>query len=230
MNDKLSFQTLRPHRLVDDVVNQLQQKISSGEIQHGDKIPTEPELMELFGVGRSTIREAIRVLVHAGLLEKKQGLGTFLKATPIIQEPLSHRLHRAELIEVYEARKMLELEISRLAALRRDENDLEKMRSHLDTRNKALQKDDRELYTKSDIEFHMSIAIACKNGVIIDLFRTFSQTISDAMHKLNKEYSSHDPQSQHHEKLYESIKEKEPELAVKYTLLILEGTLAELEG
>ncbi|GIN74551.1 GntR family transcriptional regulator [Bacillus sp. J14TS2] len=228
MNDKLTFQTLRPHKLVDDVVQQLQHKISTGEIRPGEKIPTEPKLMELFGVGRSTIREAIRVLVHAGLLEKKQGFGTYLKANPTIQEPLSHRLHRAELIEVYDARKMLELEMSRLAALRRDAKDLETMRIHLDTRKLALEKDDRELYTKSDIEFHMSIAIACKNGVIIDLFRTFSQVVSDAMHKLNKEYRSHDPQSHHHEKLYDSIKEKSPELAVKYTLLILEGTIAEL--
>lgn len=65
--------------------------------------------MQLFNVGRSTIREAVRVLVHAGLLEKRQGFGTYLKSSPIIQEPLTHRLHRAELIEVFEARKMIEL-------------------------------------------------------------------------------------------------------------------------
>lgn len=228
MNGKLSFQTLKPHRLVDDVVNQLQQKISSGEIQPGDKIPTEPRLMELFGVGRSTIREAIRVLVHAGLLEKKQGYGTYLKDNPIIQEPLAHRLYRAELIEVYEARKMLELEMAQLAALRRDESDLENMRKHLNTRELALEEDDRELYTKSDIEFHMAIAKASKNGIIIDLFRTFSHVITDAMNTLNKAYRSHDPQSENHEKLYESIKKKNPESAVKYTRQILEGTIAEL--
>lgn len=228
MNDKLSFKTLTHHKLVDDVVNQLQHKISTGEINPGDKIPPEPELMDLFGVGRSTIREAIRVLVHAGLLEKKQGFGTYLKASPVIQEPLTHRLHRAELIEVFEARKMLELEISRLAAQRRDEEDLHNMRNHLEARNFALQQNDRELYAKSDIEFHMSIAIASKNGVIIDLFRTFSHVLSDAMNKLNQEYRSHDPQSYYHEQLYEAIKRQDPELALKWTLLILEGTIAEL--
>src|SRR5699024_1078805 len=171
MNKELSFQPLKSRRLVDDVVFQLQHKISTGEILPGDKIPPEPKLMELFGVGRSTIREAIRVLVHAGLLEKKQGFGTYLKTNPIIQEPLTHRLHRAELIEVYEARKMVELEMARLASIRRDETDLENMRNQLDTRQTALKNANQELYTKSDIEFHMSIAIACKNGVIIDLFR-----------------------------------------------------------
>lgn len=228
MNGKLTFKTLHPHKLVDDVVNQLQHKISTGEIRPGDKIPPEPELMELFGVGRSTIREAIRVLVHAGLLEKKQGYGTYLKASPVIQEPLTHRLHRAELIEVFEARKMLELEISRLAAQRRDEDDLQNMRTHLEARNFALRQNDREQYAKSDIEFHMAIAIASKNGVIIDLFRTFSHVLSDAMNKLNQEYSSHDPQSYYHEQLYEAIKRQDSELALKWTLLILEGTIAEL--
>lgn len=228
MNEKLSFKTINHRKLVDDVVNQLQHKISTGDIRPGDKIPTEPELMQLFGVGRSTIREAIRVLVHAGLLEKKQGFGTYLKTTPVIQEPLVQRLHRAELMEVYEARKMLELEISRLAALHRDEEDLQNMRQHLDERSFALRQNDRELYAKSDIEFHLAIAIASKNGVIIDLFRTFSQVLSDALHKLNKEYSSHDPQSYYHEQLYEAIKQQDPELAVKWTLLNLEGTIAEL--
>lgn len=228
MNKELSFQPSKSRRLVDDVVFQLQHKISTGEIQPGEKIPTEPKLMELFGVGRSTIREAIRVLVHAGLLEKKQGFGTYLKTSPIIQEPLTNRLHRAELIEVYEARKMVELEMARLAALRRDETDLENMRNQLDTRHSAIKNANRELYKRSDIEFHMFIAIACKNGVIIDLFRSFSHVITDAMDKLNNEYQSHDPQSDYHEKLYESIKDKEPELAAKYTRLILEGTIAEL--
>ncbi|MCM3699405.1 FadR/GntR family transcriptional regulator [Paenibacillus macerans] len=228
MNDKLSFKTISHHKLVDDVVNQLQHKISRGDIRPGDKIPTEPELMEMFGVGRSTIREAIRVLVHAGLLEKKQGFGTYLKASPVIQEPLVQRLHRAELMEVYEARKMLELEISRLAALRRDEEDLQNMRKHLDERGLALQQNDRELYAKSDIEFHMAVAIASKNGVIIDLFRTFSEVLSDALRKLNKEYGSHDPHSYYHEQLYEAIQQQDPDLAVKWTLLNLEGTIAEL--
>lgn len=228
MNDKLSFKTLNHHKLVDDVVNQLQHKISTGEILPGDKIPTEPELMERFGVGRSTIREAIRVLVHAGLLEKKQGFGTYLKAIPVIREPLVERLYRAELMEVFEARKMLELEISRLAALRRDDEDLQNMRGHLDDRSLALRQSDRDQYAKSDIEFHMAIAVASKNGVIIDLFRTFSQVLSEAMNKLNKEYGSHDPQSDYHEQLFEAIKHQDPELAVKTTLLILEGTMAEL--
>jgi len=228
MFEKGSFQPVQTTKLVDDVVNQIQQKISTGTILPGDKLPPEPELMKLFNVGRSTIREAVRVLVHAGLLEKKQGFGTYLKSSPIIQEPLTHRLLRAELIEVFEARKMIELEIARLAALRHDDTDLFNMRKHLDTRDMALKQNDRELYAKSDIEFHMAVAMASKNAVIIDLYRTFTHILSDAMSKLNRNYSSHDPQSDYHEQVYESIKNGDSDQAVQSTLKILNGTLSEL--
>ncbi|MBA9087148.1 DNA-binding FadR family transcriptional regulator [Fontibacillus solani] len=228
MLKKGSVKPVLKHKLVDDVVAQLQNKISTEEIRPGDLLPPEPELMQMFGVGRSTIREAVRVLVHAGLLEKKQGYGTFLKSSPTIQEPLMYRLHRAELIEVFEARKMIELEIAKLAALRRNDTDLANMRQHLDIRKMALQHDDRELYAKSDVDFHMAIAIACKNTVIIDMFRSFSDVITDAMNKLNQNYRSHDPHSHYHEQLYEAIKHEDPDQAVKWTQEILNGTLAEL--
>ncbi|RED63085.1 FadR/GntR family transcriptional regulator [Cohnella lupini] len=229
-SSKVSFQTLNRTKLVDDVVIQLQKTISSGELKHGDKIPTEPELMEQFGVGRSTIREAVRVLVHAGLLEKKQGFGTYLSATPVIQEPLAHRLRRAEIVEVYEARKMLELEISKLAAERRDDLDLELMRHHLDARSEALAKGDTSGYLNADIEFHNAIAVASKNHVIIDLFRTFSSVLRESLFKLAKVQESHDPHSYIHERIYESIKMRDVTAAADWTLRNLDGTVRELKG
>lgn len=225
---KESFQPVQSTKLVDDVVQQIQQHISAGTILPGDKLPPEPELMQLFHVGRSTIREAVRVLVSAGLLEKKQGFGTYLKSKPIIQEPLAQRLQRAELIEVFEARKMIDIEISRLAALRHDDSDLANMRKHLDTRKMALQQNDRELYATADVDFHMAIAIASKNAVLIDLYRTFTHVLSNAMSTLNLNNSSHDPQSHQHEQVYEAIKNGDSDQAAKWVLSMLNGTLSEL--
>lgn len=110
----------------------------------------------------------------------------------------------------------------------RDDNDLSNMRNHLDAREIALQHNDREQYARSDIEFHMAIAIASKNAVIIDLYRTFSQVLSDAMNQLNLNYRTHDPQSQYHEQVYESIKHGDADQTVKWTLEILNRTLSEL--
>ncbi|NIK77803.1 DNA-binding FadR family transcriptional regulator [Paenibacillus castaneae] len=229
MNSKISFQTINRSKLVDDVVIQLQKKISSGEMQHGEKIPTEPELMEQFGVGRSTIREAVRVLVHAGLLEKKQGFGTFLTSNSVIQEPLDHRLRRAEILEVYEARKMLELEIAKLAAERRDQDDLDQMHNHLATRSLALEKGDTQGYLNADIAFHLSIAVASKNAVIIDLYRTFSSVLLDASQKLTIVHSDHDPNTLFHESLYEAIKAGDGSAAAHWTMQNLDSTVAELK-
>lgn len=228
MNSKMSFSTVSRKPLVDEVVKQLQSKISSGDIKPGDKIPTEPELMELFNVGRSTIREAVRVLVHAGLLEKKQGFGTYLKHTDSIQEPLDNRLRRADILEVYEVRQMMELEIAKLAAMRRDEDDLRIIKEHLDTRNKALDNNDIENYIASDIQFHIAVAIATKNSVVIDLYKSFSLIIHETLITIFANPKKHDPQSTAHIKLYESIRDRDAEAAVASVASYLKGTMDEV--
>jgi GntR family transcriptional repressor for pyruvate dehydrogenase complex len=228
MNSKVSFKTLSRPKLVDDVVNQLQKKISDGELKAGDKIPTEPELMEQFGVGRSTVREAVSVLVHAGLLEKRQGFGTFLASDSIIHEPLVHRLRRAELLEVYEVRKMLELDISRLAAERRRENDLEHMRTALDQRVQALDKGATDAYLNADIAFHVAVAVASQNSIAADLYRTFSSFLHDALHMLATDENVHDPHHLFHENLYLAIKDKDVSAAEHWTLQNLNGTVQQL--
>lgn len=228
MNSKMSFSTVSRKPLVDEVVKQLQSKISSGDIKPGDKIPTEPELMELFNVGRSTIREAVRVLVHAGLLEKKQGFGTYLKYTDSIQEPLDNRLRRADILEVYEVRQMMELEIAKLAAMRRDEDDLRIIKEHLDTRNKALDHNDIENYIASDIQFHIAVAIATKNSVVIDLYKSFSLIIHETLITIFANPKKHDPQTTAHIKLYESIRDRDAEAAVASVTSYLKGTMDEV--
>lgn len=119
--------------------------------------------MKLFGVGRSTVREAVSVLVHAGLLEKKQGHGTFVCQPTTSQEPLNYRLRRAEIIEVYEVRIVLELEIARLAALRCNDEDLRLMREALDRRAATLATGDLAGYLDADIPFTWLVAGATRN-------------------------------------------------------------------
>lgn len=225
----LSFQTVKRKQIVDDVVEQLQRKISLGELEPGMQIPTEPELMNQFGVGRSTIREAVRVLVHAGLLEKKQGHGTFVREQKAMQEPLDYRLRRAEILEVYEVRRMMELEAARLAALRRDEADLRTMRELLDLRNRALADGKLGDYLDADIAFHIAVAAATKNAVLADLYRTFTDVIRQALENL-----VHDPEhknhfTQQHEKIYEAIRDRNVQAAEMYSIQHLDGTKLELQ-
>src|SRR5580693_1594827 len=105
---KIPSQPLPRHSLADAVVGRLQQQLSLGIYQPGEKLPSEPELMEQFGVGRSTIREAIRILANTGLLSVRQGSGTYVEQPGGVSEPLSVRLKRADNKDLDEVRQLLE--------------------------------------------------------------------------------------------------------------------------
>src|ERR1700760_1539172 len=93
---------IQRHSLADAVVSKLQQQLSLGAYQPGEKLPSEPELMAQFGVGRSTIREAIRILANTGRLTVRQGSGTYVESQQSIAEPLQQRLRRADAADLDE--------------------------------------------------------------------------------------------------------------------------------
>lgn len=226
---RVSFQAVQRRQIVDEVVEQLQNKISLGELPVGAQIPTEPELMNQFGVGRSTIREAVRVLVHAGLLVKRQGHGTFVIGATIEQESLDYRLRRAEVLDVYEVRLMLETEIAKQAAKRRDMNDLKLIHEHLELRNKHLAAGEFASYHDEDIAFHLAIAAATKNPVTVDLYRTFSEVLRIAISKHTEDPELNNHYTEQHVRLYEAIRDQDMDAAVASTLEHLEGSKRELE-
>src|SRR5215471_3153791 len=115
--------TTRRAPLVDQVIEQMRAAIADGDWVVDQRIPPEPELVTALGVGRNTVREAVRALAHAGLLEVRQGDGTFVRATSEISGAL-RRLVGEELREVLEVRRTLEVEGARLAAKHRTPEDI----------------------------------------------------------------------------------------------------------
>ncbi len=227
----MNSKSLRIQRqpLVDQVIEQLQQRIAQGEFEVGAKLPSEPELTDLLGVSRSTLREAVRVLVHIGLLEVRQGDGTYVRARSAISEPLERRLQRAAILEVYEVRRILELEIARLAAQRRDKNDLDQMRKSLQQRKSALDIGDEEAFLNADLAFHQAVAIASKNSVLIELYQTFSTVVRDALAKLVTDAEIHRAdQTMLHEQLLDAITIGDAEAAEQWTAKFLEAILQQL--
>lgn len=164
--------------LSDKVIAALKSDIASGKLKKGTKIPSEPELMERYEVGRSTIREAIKTLAISGILKVQQGSGTFV-ASKIKEETLAQRLRRADFEEINTVRSLLEKEIVKLACLNRTEEDLAAMQNHLLQRKKAIDTDQQQKCTDADIAFHVSIAKASKNKVLIDLYQNFTSVIRD---------------------------------------------------
>jgi GntR family transcriptional repressor for pyruvate dehydrogenase complex len=173
---------VRRQQLMDQVLNQLQESLARGDFAVGEKLPPEPELMAQFGVGRTTIREAIRVLAHQGMLVVRQGDGTYVRASTPAGGQLVERLQQAHVLEVFEVRRALELEMIRLAALRRDEADLARMRELLERMRASLEsKRSRQAFLDADIELHLTIASSTKNQVMIDLYRSFATALREAI-------------------------------------------------
>lgn len=158
--------------LAEDIADKLLEQISSGYYKIGEKLPTEPELMKNFGVGRSTIREATKRLVQTGVLRIKQGAGTFVEQNAGASEPLDQRLKRANFQELDEVRQLLEMKIAEKAAINRCEKDILTIRKHLAARNQAGLDNVIDACIEADIQFHIAIAEAAKNEILFDLYKT----------------------------------------------------------
>ncbi|MHC9293615.1 FadR/GntR family transcriptional regulator [Mycobacterium sp. LTG2003] len=164
--------TTRRTGLVDQVIEQLRALVTSGEWAVNAKIPTESELVEALGVGRNTVREAVRALAHSGILEVRQGDGTYVRATSEVSGAL-RRLCGSELREVLQVRRCLEMEGARLAAQARTEQDLAELRSYWERRDTS----DPDEFARTDTEFHLAVVKASHNSVLIELYRGLTEVI-----------------------------------------------------
>jgi DNA-binding FadR family transcriptional regulator len=210
-------------KLSDRVANQIRQDISRHKYKAGEKIPAEPELMKLYGVGRSTVREAIKILAMTGILRVQQGSGTFVNAA-MPDETIDQRLRRADFDEINTVRKLLEDEMVRLATKNHTENDLEEMKRCLESRRVAILTEQRQACVDADIAFHMAIARASLNRVLADLYQSFTSVIREFFSKRETRGVSHFAMSHHlHEQLLEAIKSKKEKLAQQVLDKIIEN-------
>ncbi|MFD0684025.1 FadR/GntR family transcriptional regulator [Actinomadura fibrosa] len=173
----MTLRTARRASLVDQVIDQLTSEITAGTWPVGGKIPPEPVLAEALGVGRNTVREAVRALTHAGLLDSRQGDGTYVRATSELSSAVRRRLETAELVETLEVRRGLEVEAARLAAARRTAADIEAITAALERRDAAWTLGDHAAFVEADLAFHTAVVEATHNRVLTDLYRDFSAAL-----------------------------------------------------
>ncbi|MEQ0558889.1 FadR/GntR family transcriptional regulator [Amycolatopsis sp. NEAU-NG30] len=169
--------TTRRAGLVDQVIEQLRTAVTQGEWPIGERIPTEAELVEQLGVGRNTVREAVRALAHTGLLEVRQGDGTYVRATSEVSGAI-RRLCGSELREVLQVRRTLEVEGARLAAASRTEEEVAELRALLARREADLRDGRWEDFARTDAEFHLTVVRAGHNGLLTELYRGLTEVIT----------------------------------------------------
>lgn len=162
----------------DQVYSQLKENVVQGVWQPGEKIPSENQLVLLFGVSRASIRIAVQRMITLGLLESRVGDGTYVRAFtpgPYVNELVSLGLKPEDQLEIMEFRKALETEALKLATERATDEDLAELEAiHIRAR-KASKNLDLETYFKEDLQFHMQIFRMSKNSI----FMTIVQTLSD---------------------------------------------------
>lgn len=222
MDSISSSAPVRRQPLVKQVLEYLQQCIASGEFPVGSKLPAEPELMARLAVGRSTLREAMRVLAHMGLVDVRPGDGTYVCAPPPEKETLGQRLQRARIFEIYEVRRVLELECARLAAQRRDEDDLATLRQTLQQRKVLLAPGHEAAFIEVDLAFHSGIARATKNTVLSDLYQAFIQVHREGWMQASEVPGLNGQGQELHEQIVEAIAQRDAEQALHLTRRMLD--------
>lgn len=156
---------------VDQIVTWMREQILDGTWLIGSRIPTEAEIAATLGVGRNSVREAVRSLAHNGLLESHQGTGTYVRSDNEIDAVLARRIESASFDDTAELRRALEVEASILACSRATSADVEMIESALEER--LARSGDRTLdaYIEADYRFHLGVVNASGNVLLIDLFR-----------------------------------------------------------
>ncbi|WP_198174931.1 FadR/GntR family transcriptional regulator [Spirosoma arboris] len=207
--------------LADEVANQIQTYIQSGQYVANQQLPTEPDLMRQYGVGRSTIREAVKMLVNAGLLRVQQGVGTFIEQNPVSNETLHQRLKRAESKDIDEVRQLIEVKIAQKAAINRTQQQLDQIEEFLNQRIQASLDGKTEECIQADINFHLSIAKASGNEILADMYEAFSTRLKSWFLQIYPDTSTFIQTNDLHRSLFLSIKEGNEEKALNDASRIL---------
>ncbi|WP_026695194.1 FadR/GntR family transcriptional regulator [Peribacillus kribbensis] len=163
--------------LVEQVTRQIESLIQDRHWPVGYRLPAEPKLVEELGVSRNTLREAIRALVHSGLLITRPGDGTYVVSASALGAALDRRLRQSNLLETLEVRHALERETAALAAARRTDSELVQIQMHFAECQEAVQRKDYDFYQKADLRLHESIVEAAHNPLFMELYERVGQFV-----------------------------------------------------
>jgi len=192
------FEPIRKNTAPEMVVEQLLRKIKSGEIAAGSKLPSQRDMALSFGIGRSSIREALNALAVMGHLDVQQGRGTFVAKTPPGSDPSLQKLKAAlkagSLLDIIDLREILECKAAELAAERIEARQLSQLKQIL--REMDENSNDYSRFFKADIEFHALLSESTANQIFSEMVRFLLEKVIDHHDQfqtrlLSPEYRAH---------------------------------------
>ncbi len=166
--------------LTDAIIREIKQMILQGDVLPGDWLPPQPALAQRFGVGLSTVREAVKGLTLLGVLKPQPGRGTQVSADALSLlrrfDPVGTRLAELDVFTICEARHAIEVELAGFAAERASEEDIAAIRSAIDRMRQV--RDDDAAYQAADLEFHHAVARAARNRLLEEFYHTTLELMS----------------------------------------------------
>lgn len=176
----MKFEVPKTKKLYEQIAAIIEQKITNGEISPGDKLDSVEQLAKNFEVGRSAIREALTALQARGIIEIRQGEGTYIRKVTAqdisLNIPTYASFSQQDLQQIFEVRKILELGLIGNAAKRRTARHLEQLKEALIKMNDALI--DPEKSSNADMRFHAIIAEAADNPLLVSMLQSVSKPIA----------------------------------------------------
>lgn len=225
----MEFKQIRTKKIYEEVTDSILEMIKAGQFKAGDKLDSVEQLAKNFNVGRSAIREALSGLRAMGLVEMRQGEGTYITSFDAskFSLPLSSALlmKREDIKELSEVRKILEVGAVASASINHKAEDLTPMERALKAMKEA--KGQGEIGEKADLDFHLAIAHATHNKMLINLMTSVSEIMVESMRETRQLllYSEEMMGSlyEEHQLIFESIKARNTEEAQKNMLNHLIG-------
>ncbi len=228
------FEEIRVEKVSDKIVDQLTALIKDGRLTPGNKLPSERQLIELLGVGRSSLREALNKLETMGYVEIKKRKGIFVKSinSTMQMDPLRHiiKQHKNALVQLYQIREDIEQTSAFWAAQNRTEQELDELAACLN--NLVDKQKNSELSIEVDQAFHCAVARASHNffrvQVLLSIFELSQEFIKPIIRDLTDAEENLPKVIAQHEAIFQAIKCKDPKAARKSMLDHLKWTNSQL--
>jgi GntR family transcriptional regulator, transcriptional repressor for pyruvate dehydrogenase complex len=206
------YKTVQTSRLYEQIVQQIEESITSGELKEGNQLPAERELAQQFGVSRTAVREAVKTLREKGLVEAYPGRGTFITngSARSIQQTLDRMIRSGQAegtVHLTEVREILEPEIAALAAQRVDEEMLFAMREAIAVMDAARK--DSEAFIEGDLDFHLALAEAAANPLILSLIDSIVGLLREQRTRTYFVEGGPERGQYHHRRILEAIEHRD---------------------
>jgi len=196
------------------LVKEISDLILGTGMSPGDKLPSMAELGERYSVSSTALREALRVLEARGMVEIQHGKGTVVTLNPTGAMTNSFqsigRMYEKSHQHLMEVRSILEVEIARLAAVRRKANDIQDLDRFIHALSESL--DDPDAFVEADTQFHYSLVSACYNPLLIRIMQSLREVQKDQWQATTRMRAGDlDEAYQVHRRVYESVRDRDPE-------------------